>query len=168
MHSLCIADHLGVLKSIEHIAKSFHAESQPPPPPYISYPKPRQSSKSQQSAELGSKGANLGTTTERQHQQHCLNGETAHTDTVGTSELPQPSDQGTDPESSSSNVIEIATPLAEGGGLKRRRRREETSSKAVDLDSKEKVDGGTTLCTIDSSETFRNVYYGVGAGTFLF
>ena len=166
MHSLCIADHLGVLKSIEHIAKARHAESQPPPPPYVSYPKPRQKSKSQQSAELGSKGANLGTTTEQQHQQHCLNGETART--VGTNEFPQPSDQGTDPESSSSNVIEIATPMAEGGGLRRRRRREETSSKAVNLDSKEKVDSGTTLCTIDNSETFRNVYYGVGAGTFLF
>ena len=51
MHSLCIADQLGVLKSIEHIAKALHAESQPPPPPHVSYPKPRQSSKSQQSAE---------------------------------------------------------------------------------------------------------------------
>ena len=55
MHSLCIADQLGVLKSIEHIAKTLHAESQPPPPPYVSYPKPRQSSKSQQSAEMSSK-----------------------------------------------------------------------------------------------------------------
>ena len=54
MHSLCIADQLGVLKSIEHIAKALHAESQPPPPPYVSYPKPRQSSKSQQSAEMSS------------------------------------------------------------------------------------------------------------------
>jgi hypothetical protein len=57
VHSLCIADQLGVLKSIEHIAKTLHAENQPPPQPYVSIPKPRQSSKSQQSvdSELGSK-----------------------------------------------------------------------------------------------------------------
>lgn len=42
VHSLCIADQLGVLKSIKHIAKTLHAGSQPsPPPPHISLPQPR-------------------------------------------------------------------------------------------------------------------------------
>ena len=41
MHSLCIADQLGVLESIEHITKILHERNQPPPPPYVSLPRPR-------------------------------------------------------------------------------------------------------------------------------
>ena len=41
MHSLCIADQLGVLASIEHIAKTLHERNRPPPPPYVSLPRPR-------------------------------------------------------------------------------------------------------------------------------
>ena len=54
VHSLCIADQLGALKSIEHIARTLLAANQPPPPPYISYTQPRENSKSQQSAEVAS------------------------------------------------------------------------------------------------------------------
>ena len=44
MHSLCIAEQLGVLESIKHIAKEIHERDMapPPPPPYVSYPRPRQ------------------------------------------------------------------------------------------------------------------------------
>lgn len=44
MHSLCIADHLGVLESIEHIASEHHERNRPPPPPHVSLPQPRQHS----------------------------------------------------------------------------------------------------------------------------
>ena len=40
MHSLCIAEQLGVLESIKHIAKEVHEKDQPPIPPYVSYPRP--------------------------------------------------------------------------------------------------------------------------------
>ena len=44
MHSLCIADHLGILESIEHIASEHHERNRPPPPPHVSLPQPRQHS----------------------------------------------------------------------------------------------------------------------------
>ena len=53
--SLCIADQLGVLRSIELIAQMLHADSQLPPSPYLSCPKPRHVQRSecqQYSAEL--------------------------------------------------------------------------------------------------------------------
>ena len=45
VHSLCIADQLGVLESIKHIAATHHEMNRPPPPPYISIPRPRHHSK---------------------------------------------------------------------------------------------------------------------------
>ena len=156
MHSLCIADQLGVLKSIEHIAKTLHAENQPPPPPYVSYPKPRQSSKSQQVAELTSESEMEGVVATSKLLEN----------TVSQSESLQCDDKSTGPEFSSSNPTETAAaskPLVEGDGLRRRRKKEEreqTTSKALDMES-----SGTTS---DTLEIFRNVYYGVGAGTFLF
>ena len=159
MHSLCIADQLGVLKSIEHIAKTLHAENQPPPPPYVSYPKPRQSSKSQQAVELTSESV----TTEMEG---VVTASKPLENTVSQSESLQCDDKSTGPEFSSSNLTETAAaskPLVEEDGLRRRRKKEEreqTTSKAVDMES-----SGTTS---DTLEIFRNIYYGVGAGTFLF
>lgn len=45
VHSLCIADQLGVLESIKHIAATHHEMNRPPPPPYVSIPRPRHHSK---------------------------------------------------------------------------------------------------------------------------
>ena len=47
MHSLCIADQLGVLESIKHIAATHahHEINCPPPPPHVSIPRPRHHSK---------------------------------------------------------------------------------------------------------------------------
>ena len=86
--------------------------------------------------------------------------------TVSQSESLQCDDKSTGTEFSSSNLTEtvaVSKPLVEGDGLRRRRKKEEreqTTSKAVDMES-----SGTTS---DTLEIFRNVYYGVGAGTFLF
>ena len=41
VHTLCIADKLGILDSIEYITKQLHISSQPPPPRPVSFPKPR-------------------------------------------------------------------------------------------------------------------------------
>ena len=161
MHSLCIADQLGVLKSIEQIAKTLHAENQPPPPPYVSYPKPRWSSKLQQSAELTSESV----TTENAIMEGVGTASKPLEDTVSQSESLQCDDKSTGPEFSNSNPTETAAaskPLVEGDGLRRRKQEErvKSSSEAVDMEF-----SGTTS---DTLEMFRNVYYGVGAGTFLF
>ena len=214
MHSLCIADQLGVFNSIELIAKTLHGGNQPPPPPYVSYPKPRQSSKSQQSAGLASESNSVTTgkesleavgitsklndnTCSEESEEEYLNsaqsGEkrfasekwhqeygTDSLDSDGQSHsrnvaLLQLCHTSTDPESSSSKLKETASAgmtLMEGAdGLRRRRKteentyREKLSSKARDLDSKKKVDRESA---IDTSKTFRNIYYGIGAGTFLY
>ena len=160
MHSLCIADQLGVLKSIEHIAKTLHAENLPPPPPYITYPKPRQSSKSQQAAELTTESVMT------EGEGIIVTASKPLENTVSQSESLQCDDKSTGPEFSSSILTETAAvskPLVEGDGLRRRRKKEEreqTTSKAVDMES-----SGTTS---DTLEILRNVYYGVGAGTFCF
>ena len=177
MHSLCIADQLGVLKSIEHIAKTLHAESQPTPPPYVSYPKPRQSSNSKQSTELTSNSVTtekasleaVGTTNMFKdnacsEEEHLNSGENCDNESHTLSQTAS-CHTGTDPECKLMEIAAASKSTVEGDGLRRRRNREErenASSKAVDLGSEKKVDGETTI------DTSRNVYYGVGAGTFLF
>jgi hypothetical protein len=146
VHSLCIADQLGVLKSIEHIAKTLHAENQPPPQPYISFPKPRQTSKSQQSIKQ-----TLESVTTEDQNIGGVGTASKIKDTDNQSESQLCDDKSTSPEFLSSDMMETAAaskPSVEG-------------DKSVDLDSKERVDNGTI-------EIFRNAYYGVGAGTFLF
>ena len=41
VHTMCIADRLGILDSIEYITKQLHKSTLPPPPKPVSYPKPR-------------------------------------------------------------------------------------------------------------------------------
>ena len=166
VHSLCIADQLGVLKSIEHIAKTLHTENQPPPPPYVSYPKPiRQGSNS----ELASNSVTTGKAhleavgTADKCKDNAWSEESKEAEHSNSATPLQPCHMDTGPEQGAT----VSKPLVERDGLRRRRKGEERESKAVDLDSEEKVESDA-VTTIDTSETFRNVYYGVGAGTFLY
>ena len=144
VHSLCIADQLGVLKSIEHIARTLHAENQPqpPPPPYISYPKPRQCLNCYQSTELAS-NSDIA--------------ERTSIEDISTISHPLLQCKSTGLE------LEIATDdCMERDGLRRGILWPETVKPKSALE--QKSDGKTQAAAIDSGlKTF-----GIGAGTFMY
>ena len=198
VHSLCIAEQLGVLESIKHIAKEIHERDQPPtPPPYVSYPRPRQHIVKTSSTESTSQeticSRNLCTPwdgKERLHSQatmivpddtfihreaskeenlkdstsiaakvkHCSDDEEESHDTK-----PSPVNEGSTTTSLCVEAIDVAVGSSslEREGLRRRRK-----EKTIELSRKTKDSRTEAVANNNRSRKF--MYYGIGAGTFLY
>ena len=186
MHSLCIADQLGVLESIEHIAKTLHEWSQPPPPPYVSLPQLRlQHSKKEQSERkdlsctveaTASEVASTTTQNMPQSEEHSLSANFHMDKNVDVSDECL-CDSAGESLGGNSSILQysggknISRPLSsvKRDGLRRRRKEklnenlESPLTKNLDQDGVSKAVATSSPLT---NSTF--VYYGVGAGTFLY
>ena len=172
MHSLCIADQLGVLKSIEHIAKTLHAENQPPPPPYVSYPKPRQSSKSQRSAELASKSLipeNIGSEASALKCNRDSKGEQGMCTHVDSGEESHSLNLITEPLQSQNVSTDLTSEIADvyGNDGLRNRKREKLEPNIVEPKGNTTVLKELPIANTTVADTGLRIF-GVGAGTFMY